>query len=295
MVPSWPWRRRVGFSCVVVLFLVVSSAGRLSRCVGQEVNPRETRRVPGVKVVHVFVALCDNKHQGIVPVPEALGNGQDPKSNLYWGAQFGADTFFRNSKDWTPVEPVDPPERPEILAWSVFVAKAQEHPVIVVMCAYDGRHMKAALTDFLGSAAGLGLTKLSAGTGDSKRMIDAGGRADMVCFVGHNGLMDMKVESRSDLVRPDRPESAVVLACRSYPYFKEPLRKAKCRPLITTTGLMSPEAYTLDAIIRSWAAGDEAETTCDKAAAAYAKYQKCSVEAAKRLFIAGWGDKSPPQ
>jgi len=40
-------------------------------------------------VAHVVVALCDNVHQGIVPVPRALGNGQDPSSNLYWGARYG--------------------------------------------------------------------------------------------------------------------------------------------------------------------------------------------------------------
>src|SRR5207249_7887936 len=28
------------------------------------------------RVVHVFVALADNQHQGIIPVPPALGNGQ---------------------------------------------------------------------------------------------------------------------------------------------------------------------------------------------------------------------------
>ncbi|WP_176700834.1 hypothetical protein [Gilliamella sp. Fer4-1] len=39
------------------------------------------------KVIHVLVALCDNKYQKIVPVPKAIGNGQDPKSNLYWGSR----------------------------------------------------------------------------------------------------------------------------------------------------------------------------------------------------------------
>ena len=51
-----------------------------------------------------------------------------------------------------------------------------------------------------------------------------------------------------------------------------------------TYGLMAPEAYTLDAIIRSWAAGDNPDTVRLKAAQAYAKYQKCSLPAAKRLF-----------
>lgn len=35
------------------------------------------------KTIHVLVALCDNKYQGIVPVPEKIGNGQDPDQNLY--------------------------------------------------------------------------------------------------------------------------------------------------------------------------------------------------------------------
>jgi hypothetical protein len=37
-----------------------------------------------VRVVHVFVALADNQHQGIIPVPLALGNGRDPIRNLPW-------------------------------------------------------------------------------------------------------------------------------------------------------------------------------------------------------------------
>ena len=51
------------------------------------------------KTIHVFVALCDNDNQGIIPVPSSLGNGQDPKSNLYWGAMFGIKSFFRYKSD----------------------------------------------------------------------------------------------------------------------------------------------------------------------------------------------------
>ena len=35
------------------------------------------------KIIHVFVALCDNDSQGIVPVPKKIGNGNDPDNNLY--------------------------------------------------------------------------------------------------------------------------------------------------------------------------------------------------------------------
>jgi hypothetical protein len=37
------------------------------------------------KQVRVYVALCDNESQGIVPVPAKIGNCNDPDQNLYWG------------------------------------------------------------------------------------------------------------------------------------------------------------------------------------------------------------------
>jgi len=36
---------------------------------------------PGV--VHIVVALSDNENQGLVSVPSHLGNGQNPRENLY--------------------------------------------------------------------------------------------------------------------------------------------------------------------------------------------------------------------
>ena len=39
-----------------------------------------------VRTVHVFMALADNQHQGIIPVPPKLGNGEDAERNLYWGS-----------------------------------------------------------------------------------------------------------------------------------------------------------------------------------------------------------------
>lgn len=47
------------------------------------------------RTIHVFVALCDNVNQGIIPVPTMLGNGRDPRNNLYWGAAFGVKNFFK--------------------------------------------------------------------------------------------------------------------------------------------------------------------------------------------------------
>lgn len=51
------------------------------------------------KTIHVFVALCDNEHQGIVPVPKTLGNGKDARNNLYWGAAYGLKSFLKYKTD----------------------------------------------------------------------------------------------------------------------------------------------------------------------------------------------------
>jgi hypothetical protein len=59
--------------------------------------------VSGARVAHVIVALADNKYQGIVPVPAAIGNGDDPAHNLYWGAGYGVRTYFQRSGDWQVV------------------------------------------------------------------------------------------------------------------------------------------------------------------------------------------------
>jgi hypothetical protein len=52
------------------------------------------------RTIHVFVALADNKNQGIVPVAAILGNGDDPAHNLYWGSAYGYKTFFIRNADW---------------------------------------------------------------------------------------------------------------------------------------------------------------------------------------------------
>ena len=74
-----------------MVFLITILATLICSSVSAQNTPR---------TIHVFVALCDNVHQGIVPVPKTLGNGEDPKNNLYWGALYGVKTFFRRSENW---------------------------------------------------------------------------------------------------------------------------------------------------------------------------------------------------
>src|SRR5438105_661647 len=67
------------------------------------------------KTIGVFVALADNKHQGIVPVPEAIGNGDDPERNLYWGNSEGLKGYFDHGKRWKLIEKNDIPRKRDLL------------------------------------------------------------------------------------------------------------------------------------------------------------------------------------
>jgi len=223
-------------------------------------------------LAHVVVALCDNDHQGIVPVPRALGDGTSPRTNLYWGALYGVKTFFSEKRGWRRVASVPAPDGVlERLVLSGEIRRGdKDHTVQVVADAWDGRRMKDAVTRFLEQASGRNIV---------------GGTPHVVAFVGHNGLMDFEAPT----LAPGEKEparAAVVLACASRPYFTGALARAGAHPLLLTRGLMAPEAYTLEAAIRTWfATGDEAEVRA-AAAAAYDRYQRCGPTAARRLFAA---------
>src|SRR5882757_8911186 len=92
-------------------------------------------------VIHVFVALCDNVNQGIVPVSASLGNGDNPKTNLYWRAGFGVKTFFLRNKDWELVNETNNPA-PSILERLMFRHKATN--TMLVADAYRGREIAQA-------------------------------------------------------------------------------------------------------------------------------------------------------
>ncbi len=231
-----------------------------------------------IRTIHVFVALCDNEHQGIVPVPKALGNGDDPANNLYWGAMYGTKAFLKRGSNWTLAATEKKPTE-AILERVVF--KHGSSDAYLVADAYRGREIKKAVRDFLDAAAGRSAATLPHGAD----VLGLHGAADLVVYVGHNGLMDFHV------TQPQREPSAgtrqaIVLACKSKPYFQPRLAQLQCRSVLLTTGFMAPEAYTLDAAVASWLAQGSAAQITDRAARAYHKYQKCGLIAARRLFFA---------
>ena len=261
----------LGKSIVLLTAFCVSFAGYASA----QTKPR---------VVHVFVALADNAHQGIVPVPPALGNGDDPAHNLYWGAAFGVRTFFKHSPEWKEVLFLKQPNK-FVLERIVF--QHQTDGILLVADAYRGSEIKQCLIDFFRAAAGIPDKEPSQGGVLAGAVVQVPSIANLVVYVGHDGLMDFPLTvdfaGHSDATRP-----AIILACASKSFFRDLLRGSGASPLLWTTGLMAPEAYTLKAALDGWILQEPQDQIRKRAAAAYAKYQKCSDTTAMRLFSTDW-------
>jgi hypothetical protein len=112
-------------------------------------------------------------------------------------------------------------------------------------------------------------------------------KTELVVYVGHDGLMDFQLDQTFSGKTAEKRQG-IVLACASKAFFGPGLRPTGAQPLLWTTGLMAPEAYTLKAALDGWIAGETAEQIGQLAAASYAKYQKISLTAAQRLFATGW-------
>ncbi len=234
-----------------------------------------------IKTIHVFVALCDNENQGIVPVPKKIGNGKDAHNNLYWGCGYGVRTYFKRSADWTLIKQIKNPEE-KILERCVFIHKTKSF--YLVADAYDGAEIKQCITDFL---------KASSGSFKKKIIVDSveikfGGNSGLISYCGHNGLMEFDIDyvpRKQDTLKLD----VIILACISKSYFSALIKKSGANPLVWTTGLMAPEAYTVEWAIRGWVKNETALQIRERAAKAYSHYHpKCSLNAAKRLLVTGF-------
>jgi hypothetical protein len=224
--------------------------------------------------IHVIVSLVDNLSQGIVPVPAKIGNGDDTRHNLYWGAAYGVKTFLSKAAGWRKLGCEDHISD-TILERCRF---AWEDKLTVTAEAYRGSRIDRAMLDFMRQAA--------TPPDPAKR--------EMVVFIGHDGLMD---EESQPIVQyfpkhAMHDKQSVVLACLSDEFFSAHLQAAGSKPVVTTFSFMAPEAYVLEAVARGFAnQASEAELR-SAAAAAYAKYQHISAKAGNSVFGANRQSKS---
>lgn len=231
------------------------------------------------QTIHVMVALCDNNYQGIVPVPAKIGNGQDPNANLYWGCGYGIRSFFKKSKEWTFVRS----EKIDSTVLERVIFKNNHWNYYLVADAYNGKNIKECTIDFLKSCSGQKKDSIQV----NYQKIGLYGKSALLAYIGHDGLMDFSLTEK--FANADgETRDCIILACISKSYFAPHLRQTKANPLVWTTGLMCPEAYTLHDALSGYVNRETAEEVRTRAAKAYAQYQKCGEKAARRLLVTGF-------
>ncbi|MEN9347050.1 MAG: hypothetical protein RLZZ77_561 [Bacteroidota bacterium] len=248
------------------------------KCQASSPMPAE-HAVETQRVIHVFVALCDNKYQGIVPVPEKIGNGQNPNANLYWGCGYGIRTYFKKSTEWKWLRT----DAANGMRLERCIFKHVNQDVYLVADAYDGQYIKTCTYDFLKSSSG----ELSETLDVNGQKIPIYGGADLIAYIGHNGLMDFTLD-RGFVKKDSKQRAVIILACASRNYFKEAVRETGARPILWTTHLMCPEAYTLHDALTGYVRGETDAAIRMRAVKAYQKYQKCSEKGALNLLVTGY-------
>ncbi len=214
--------------------------------------------------IHVFVALADNRTQGIQPVPARIGDGDNKDENLYWGCSEALKPVLKASGEWKLASSAAGP-KPEILERATFTHRSGKW--VVVADAYRGSEIRACIADFF--------TALS-----SDESIE---QFPFAAYIGHDGLMDFPLPPEVAAKRgPGR--QAIVLCCSSAAFFGPNLTAVNARPLVLTTQLMYPGGFLIRAILDGWMRGEAAPALCDRAAASYARNQRISVKAARGVF-----------
>lgn len=278
---------------LVFLLVVISGCSTASQQVS---SPRPAVPSPAtessvqrnsVPVIQVFVALCDNVNQGIVPVAPSLGNGDDPQRNLYWGAAFGVKAFFAKKSEWQQVTVSSNSSKSSSVVLDRVVFRHRRTNAFLVAEAYRGAYIRQATEDFLAAASGAPGETLTAVVDGKSIDLRTGGSADMIVYIGHDGLMDFQLSS-FPRKRDGQKRDAVILACASKSYFADALRATGANPLLWTTNLMAPEAYILSAAIDGWLNEESDEQIRLRAAKAYDQYQHCGAKSANALFATGW-------
>jgi hypothetical protein len=214
-----------------------------------------------LRTVGVFIALCDNVHQGIVPVPKAVGDGEDPEHNLYWGCAEGFMGVFGKSPQW---KKESSPEAPSANVLRTYAGRHVSGKMTLTAFAYQGSAIEECLKDFQAAVSR--------------------GKYDLVVYLGHNGLMDFYLDGLApNPARKKKPE-CMVLCCMSQKYFSKHIACLEATPILLTTQFMYPGSFLLRDVLEEWVKGAGLKAYRTAAGNAYAANQKIPQKAALGVF-----------
>lgn len=141
--------------------------------------------------------------------------------------------------------------------------------VYVVAYAWRGKAIGKALDAYVAQLSGLQAETL---TLDDGTAVQAGGAAQVISYVGHNGWMDVEFDwsSRKEATSL---KGTIAVTCRSAQYLAAPLRDPKLVPLVMTTSLLFAGAHSFEGAVSAFAEADSLRDIRRAAAINHAKGQ----------------------
>jgi hypothetical protein len=234
-------------------------------------------------VVQVHVPLCDNNI--ITCGGHGLGDGDNPRTNLYWKTSGGFLGWFgRRDSGWKQV--MDRPADGDVLdvrVWKKTVKPGgalarrgvrRSFPVYVVAYAWRGSAIRDAMDAYTrdlwgGEARALEL--------DDGTELAAGGQAHIVAYVGHNGWMDVSTyefENVAGNAKPSRhKKGTVAVACITESYLADDVSAPSRVPLLMTRTLLFAGAHSFEGAVTAFASGRSLAEIRRSAIRAYARGQ----------------------
>lgn len=253
-------------------------------------------------VATLYVALCDNDSQGIVPVRNrSICNGDDPIRNMYWNGNGIAG--YLKGHGWKKVHTIRKPEAPilieEVWKKTMFSGKMlrqkgapKRFVAYVVAKAYRGSRIHDAMRDYLTAVNDDNDEPL---TLSNQVDIHAGGKSHLVGYIGHDYFMDIFSGQNSyiDLMRQHKKGASTLakatfaLACISNEFIRPAVTRANVYIVAMNNFLTYPSAWTVGGIIDGVAKGGGGKEIYKSAARSFSQGQKCGLKWALKAFSYG--------
>jgi hypothetical protein len=252
-------------------------------------------------VATVYVALCDNDSQGIVPVKNrSICDGDVPMQNMYWVGD-GALAGLAKKRRWTSASRVEAPSG-ELLIEQIWTATArpgpklraagvvEPFPVVVVGRAYRGDRIHRAFVDYLRAVHDDDASTTKLGGGE----LAYGGAGHLVGYVGHDYMMDVQPGSPQlrEVVEATRGDSALAkgvfaLACAGDAWIRPFISRDNIYVMALNVYLAFPNAWAFDGILDGIAAHGDGAELHRAAAKGFAKGQACDLGWALKALAYG--------
>jgi len=243
--------------------------------------------------ITVHVALCDVRLSKVAN--PAQGRGDSYRDNLYWGALYGVETFFKNQSEWNLVH-VGPGGDPHVLRRVVFFRRVNPSdewrqrgvtkPFDICMMAqawagpYAADAMRATVMDALGSRPPRVIQIAG-------RTLSFGSGSDIVGYLGYNAIKDGHTILPSSMDSRTRTDARGVFFICAWgtEYLDAGLRRLGLYPVLLVTQHVAPEAYILRGITDALVVGQVESGFSIHAAQQYARYAGVNFNEAKRIFV----------